>query len=288
MSKGFFKKLAVILLAATITFTEPVSSSIEVQAKGTAAFGTYIKSKGLYFKNMPSQYKNGYKVAKKTYNKGGYSWYGADMNEVTGKYFYMADHTAAWTGTLDILSKENAQKTYKIAKQLTKKARKKNTKYKKAAAAHDALVKHCSYASGQYGGQSAYEALVNKHAVCAGYARAYKLMCDIIGVPCMCVYGNAGGGTGGGGAHQWNIVKLDDGKWYEVDCTFDDPMGGSPNRNFFCLSTARMASGTTPDGMNYYHQRTGLDETTTALNNVVPKATSTKYDSKSGKQLQVK
>ena len=266
MYNGLLKKLTVLLLASVLAFSQP-TSSIDVSAKGkTSAFTKYLNKSGYYYKKMPKAYKSGYNNAKKTYKKGKFSWYGANMNAVTGKYFYMADH---------------------VAKKLAKKAKGKKGRYKKAAALHDALVKHCSYASGQYGGQSAYEALVGGRAVCAGYSRAYKLMCDIEGIPCMLVYGNASGGTGGG-PHQWNIIKLDDGKWYEVDCTFDDPLGGKPNRNFFCLSTAKMASGTTPEGMSYVHQRTGLDSTTTALQKCGPKATSKKYDKKSKKARKVK
>ncbi|WP_035777268.1 transglutaminase domain-containing protein [Butyrivibrio sp. AE3004] len=288
MFKGIFKKATVILLASMLAFTQP-TSSFEVQAKSSvsSSFSKYLKKNGLYYKNMSKAYRPGYKTAKKTYKAGNFNFYGMNSTEYTGKYFYMADHVAAWTGTLQNLSISDAQRTYNVAKSLSKKAKRKKSKYQKAAAIHDALVKHTSYQMGPYQGQSAYEALVNRQAVCAGYSRAFKLMCDICGVPCMCVYGYAGGGTGGG-AHQWNIIKLDDGKWYEVDCTFDDPLGGSPNRNFFCLSTAKMSSGMTPQGMSYYHQRTGMDELTTAFNKCIPMATSTKHDKKKAKDLVVK
>ena len=288
MIKGFIKKLTVILLASTLTFTGPASSIIPAQAKTESAFEKYLSKNGLYYKSMPGLFKSGYKTAKKTYKNKNFSWYGMDWAECYAKYFYMSDHTAAWTGTLDILSKGNANKTYTVAKRLSKKAKNKRTRYEKAAAIHDALVKHCNYNFGRYKGQSAYEALVKKNAVCAGYSRAFKLMCDICNVPCYCVYGFAGSSTGGSGAHQWNIIKLDDGNWYEVDCTFDDPIGGMPNRNFFCLSSDKMSYGMTPQGIIYYHQRTGLDQITFELNAVVPQGNGTAYDIKTLQDLVVK
>ena len=60
-------------------------------------------------------------------------------------------------------------------------------------------------------------ALLNGSAVCEGYAEALKLICDREGIPCITVLG-----TGNGGAHKWNYVKMDDGKWYMVDTTWND------------------------------------------------------------------
>ena len=58
--------------------------------------------------------------------------------------------------------------------------------------------------------------------VCEGYARAFKLICDQLGYPCLYVVGNASGSNGSYGRHSWNMVQVA-GKWYAVDVTFDDP-----------------------------------------------------------------
>lgn len=66
--------------------------------------------------------------------------------------------------------------------------------------------------------QTAHSALVDGKAICQGFAKAYKLLCDKAGVPCVTVFGTtkrAGGGTVG---HAWNRVYLD-GKWQTVDTT---------------------------------------------------------------------
>lgn len=62
---------------------------------------------------------------------------------------------------------------------------------------------------------SAYAALVNKTAVCQGYAvLLYRLMLEL-GIDCRVI-----AGTGNGGDHAWNIVELD-GLYYNLDSTWD-------------------------------------------------------------------
>ncbi len=46
---------------------------------------------------------------------------------------------------------------------------------------------------------------------------AYKMFTEA-GIPCRIITG-----TGNKDSHGWNIVKLD-GKWYNIDCTWDDPV----------------------------------------------------------------
>jgi hypothetical protein len=61
--------------------------------------------------------------------------------------------------------------------------------------------------------------LVKGKAVCEGYSRAFKVLCDIADIPCRQIKGWAAGRTGGG-SHGWNRVKIGNG-WYLVDCTWD-------------------------------------------------------------------
>ena len=75
--------------------------------------------------------------------------------------------------------------------------------------------------------RSAYGALVEGSTVCTGYAKAYKAICDAMGLECMMINGfqdDAG--------HAWNMVTLD-GETYYVDCTYGDTGGGSK----YCLFT---------------------------------------------------
>lgn len=71
--------------------------------------------------------------------------------------------------------------------------------------------------------QTAYSALVEPYkTVCAGYARAYQLLCQQYGVPCTIVMGlGYPNGSTTGEKHMWNYVRLS-GAWYGVDCTWND------------------------------------------------------------------
>ncbi len=66
---------------------------------------------------------------------------------------------------------------------------------------------------------TAYGALVGQLAVGEGYAMAYKMLCDILGLDCMVVVGEYDGS-----AYAWNIVELD-GQYYHVDVAMCDRSG---------------------------------------------------------------
>ena len=57
-------------------------------------------------------------------------------------------------------------------------------------------------------------------AVCEGYAKAFKVLCDQLGVPAVCVSGLSDKSRTGSG-HMWNLAQIG-GVWYLVDVTWDD------------------------------------------------------------------
>lgn len=67
--------------------------------------------------------------------------------------------------------------------------------------------------------QNICSALVNKESICAGYSRAAQLLLQKMGVECIYVTGS----ITDKGNHAWNIVKCD-GKYYQMDVTFGDPV----------------------------------------------------------------
>lgn len=87
---------------------------------------------------------------------------------------------------------------------------------------HDYLVKNTTYDQSYYTKDDSHKHLYNilneKRAVCQGYAVAFYIFMNELDIPCSIVSGYAGE------AHAWNAVKMDDGKWYFVDVTWDDPM----------------------------------------------------------------
>ena len=66
--------------------------------------------------------------------------------------------------------------------------------------------------------------------VCEGYSEAIKLLCDREGIPCVSIVGNYDESTKI--AHMWNYVQMEDGKWYGLDCTWDDRDGEVPDITF--------------------------------------------------------
>ena len=56
--------------------------------------------------------------------------------------------------------------------------------------------------------------------VCEGYAKAFKVLCDQLGVPAVCVSGLSNKSRTGSG-HMWNLAQIG-GSWYLVDVTWDD------------------------------------------------------------------
>ena len=112
-------------------------------------------------------------------------------------------------------------------------------------ALHDYLVRNCVYdtetaaAGSAVDGASppftAYGALVDGKAVCAGYARAFVLLCQAVGLDAIYVADT-------GMNHGWNAVRLD-GQTYFIDCTFDDPVpdqGQYVSDDYFLLSTEQL------------------------------------------------
>ena len=111
------------------------------------------------------------------------------------------------------------------------------TRYEKLIAAHDWLTHHnCynyyylqGYGQGSIGDTpwSAFSAMEGNNdqqaPVCEGYARAFKVLCDDMDVPCILMSGNVLDGNGNTGGHMWNYVQMEDEKWYVVDVTWDDP-----------------------------------------------------------------
>ena len=84
---------------------------------------------------------------------------------------------------------------------------------------------------------TAYAALIHKTAVCQGYAALVYRMMEDAGV-----YTRLVSGTGGGGAHGWNIVKLGS-RYYYLDSTWD---AGNKTYRYFLKGTSDF-SGHTPE-----------------------------------------
>ena len=68
--------------------------------------------------------------------------------------------------------------------------------------------------------QSAYSVLFTGKSVCAGYARAFQVLCRASGLNCYYIFGSTTT-SNVQEEHAWNIVEID-GVYYNVDVTADD------------------------------------------------------------------
>lgn len=101
---------------------------------------------------------------------------------------------------------------------------------------HDAIIDMTDYkVSGLSYISEADGPLLHGVALCEGYSKAFMYLCQAVGIECICVKGYAGEG------HMWNMLKLD-GEWYNMDVTWDDPVGGSKGYVYFCLPTSKIKS----------------------------------------------
>lgn len=87
--------------------------------------------------------------------------------------------------------------------------------YEQEKYVHNILMEMITYDAQATNNQSAYSAVIENKTVCAGYARAFQLSMQKLGIPCYYCTGYSGEN------HAWNIVKLS-GDYYNVDVTWDD------------------------------------------------------------------
>ena len=110
--------------------------------------------------------------------------------------------------------------------------------YEKIKSIHDRLAQQLTYnqAAADNPGSDTYlhaheatGALITTpmvySVVCEGYAKAFKLLLDRIGITNILVIGDGYTSAGNYGPHMWNYVRLN-GVWYAVDLTWDDQSTG--------------------------------------------------------------
>ena len=123
------------------------------------------------------------------------------------------------------------QRMMNEAQGIANQAKRQPDRYNQVKAAHDAICARSVYntpvannpalnntRNGMLA-HSAYSALLAGDAyepVCDGYSKAFKIVCDLMDIPCVLAISDT---------HMWNNVKMDDGLWYNVDATWDDGRG---------------------------------------------------------------
>ena len=143
------------------------------------------------------------------------------------------------------------------------------SEYERIKYVFEYIVNTVDYDENAPDNQNIYSALVGESSVCAGYSRTAQYLLGKLGIEAIYVVGS----VEGQGAHAWNIVSCD-GKYYQMDVTFADPVFYSAesgeklpenviNYDFLCCTDQEIAadhvqSSEVPypvcdrDDLNYY------------------------------------
>lgn len=155
---------------------------------------------------------------------------------ITNYYDYMADEDEDYCAVIlyscyspkDI--RQWLPKVRTTAEQFVRSVPEGLSEYERELAVHDWLIDNCYYNESDANTlefyHSVYGVLVKSKAVCEGYAKAFQLLLNLLGVECI---GIEGEGVDRGEEpdyddnilHMWNAVKIE-GEWYFTDVTWDD------------------------------------------------------------------
>lgn len=139
------------------------------------------------------------------------------------------------------------------------------TAEEKLRALHDMLIRLCEYdvdtaaldtPDGAAAPFAADGALLDHKAVCAGYGRAYEMLCEAAGLKVIYVASEEMN-------HGWNAVRLG-GTTYYIDCTFDDPIpdrGEYVTDRYFLLTAEELAETHTWDKAFYEQLLDSMEQT---------------------------
>ena len=124
------------------------------------------------------------------------------------------------------------------------------TNFEKAEFVHDIICKKMTYAFNSSGTgwvdngftHSVIGALVNGYGVCDGYSKAFQYIMNRLGIDCLLITGDANG------SHAWNLVEMDNGKYYFLDLTWDDVDDGYINiyYDYFLIDSDEFLTTHTP------------------------------------------
>ncbi|MDD2414688.1 MAG: hypothetical protein PHI94_05900, partial [Eubacteriaceae bacterium] len=83
---------------------------------------------------------------------------------------------------------------------------------------HDLIISETKYGYASADNQNIASVFIDGESVCVGYSKAMEYILKDMGLFCTVVDGQAKDR----GAHEWNLVKMND-QYYYVDVTWDDP-----------------------------------------------------------------
>lgn len=116
----------------------------------------------------------------------------------------------------------------------------------------NAIIDNTSYNKDTFNAGNIYGAFVEKQCKCDGYSLAVCYLCKKNGINALCVIGEIKGEKDGG--HAWNIIQMDNGKWYYLDTTWDDVSDYRHRYDYFLIgSETSTPSGTIKDKREIFY-----------------------------------
>lgn len=135
--------------------------------------------------------------------------------------------------------RESFEKVNRIAEQIVSEIPSEYNTYEKVKYIYEYIIRTTDYVMGAENSQDIRSALIHKQTVCAGFASAFKFLCDEAGIQCIYVSGAANEVT-----HAWNMVEID-GKYYWVDTTWGDAASTKISFDYeYLCATDDVISGT--------------------------------------------
>lgn len=155
-----------------------------------------------------------------------------------------------------------------------------SSEYEREKYVNDYIISNCVYDDEaaynnktQGNVSTAYGVLVDGKAICEGYARAFQLLCNKLGIECVSIAGM----TGNVG-HEWNCAKID-GNWYQVDVTWNDSQDDFSNYYYFNLTDEQMYSSHRADDLFDEIEPDNYNNDENLIGNLyVPECNSTEYN----------
>ncbi len=239
-----FMIILILILAAPVTSNAKVKKiSVSTQDEFFTALGHQVlEHRAQQFYYISSDDLKKQITVNRDFQQPFYDHYNPKDPLASGCYTHLAinDFRMSWynvtSRTLNVTMKyfvpnETMDEYYKEMSDLAKELRKDND-YESVKAVHDYIIKRVEYDYNSKGtNYTDIEGFRENRMVCQGYSMAaYVLLCDM-GIPVRIVTGTAGA-DGKSEAHAWNVVQVD-GKWYNLDVTWDDAGGDKVVYDYF-------------------------------------------------------
>lgn len=111
------------------------------------------------------------------------------------------------------------------------------TTYEKIKKIHDLIINNAEYSLDTVNNENIYGTIVKSRGKCDGYSKTFSYICSKAGIRTVTVIGSDLNSPGDI-MHMWNKVYYKN-KWYNVDVTWDDPVGNMTENmtyNYFMVS----------------------------------------------------